>query len=288
MKQYDAIIMYGDAKLTVLFGLLRWCIRPSLRMVQLEFYFDTAEPVSGEASVASRMRRALRNLFYQLLVFLSDVIIVHSEQEVEDYSKYFHAPPGRFRFIPYYAYADAKSWQQERHLPSNAPSYVLAVGRHRDYRCFIEALRNQPWQAVIIAGDSDRPSIGTNLPVNIKVHYELPFEKYRDYIANAAVLVIPLSDDTCRRSLGQIAFLEASQMRIPVVAAKTFQLTNYASDQEVLFYAPGNAEELRRQIQRLFEEPELRDRLTRRAFVHVASCFTMENYVIKLLHACGI
>jgi glycosyltransferase involved in cell wall biosynthesis len=75
-------------------------------------------------------------------------------------------------------------------------------------------------------------------------------------------------------------------MQKPVVAARTFQLTDYASENEVLFYHPGDARHLREQIQRIMQNEAFRNRLVQNAFTRVVNEFTEENYLIRLLETC--
>ncbi len=284
--RYDTVLLYGDLRLAFLFALLRSIFRPRLWLVQHEFYFDTSEPAPTKPTMYSRLRRTMRRLFFRRLTALVDVVIVHSEAEVRLYSTFFGTPSHRFVFIPYHVYTDAATWRKEVRPPVIASPYVLAAGRHRDFPCFLDAVRDLPWRTVLVAGASDRATIGDNLPANVEVHYELPFARYRDFIAQAAIAVVPLFGQRHQRLLGQIALLEAAQMHVPVIAARTFQVMDYVSEREVLFYAPGDSAELRLQIQRLIADDDLRRRLAENACRHVESHFTFDNYLRKLLEAC--
>ncbi len=101
------------------------------------------------------------------------------------------------------------------------------------------------------------------------------------------MFVVPMSADKMTRSLGQIASFEAMARRVPVVAARTFQLEDYFSDEkEILFYEPGNSLDLRRQIERLLVDGELRDSLTKRAHDRLMDNYTDEQYTKALLELC--
>jgi len=267
---FDVIVFYHDPRLPALFGSLRRIThKDQPRLVLQELFCDLARYRFVDGNVVTKPRDVASFVLHRMLVHTLDVIIVHTSAEVEMYSAFFGVPKSRFKFIPYFAYKDAVHYASANKDGAAKQDYILAIGRHRDFRCFINAVAGTPWRGVIVAGESDREEIGKVLPANIEVHYEVPWEEYRSFIARAAIVVVPLHANRWRRALGQIAMFEAMLMRKPVVGARTFQLADYATDDEVLYYRPGDAKDLRNKIQRLMQDVNLQNRLVQNAFTRV-------------------
>ena len=282
---FDVIVFYHDPRLPALFGLLKYITKIKPRLVLQELFCDITRYRSLNALTQPRTTASF--LLHRTLVNTMDAIVVHTTAEGEIYADFFGVPHNRFKFIPYFGYEDAIDWISTGNGNVIKRDYILAVGRHRDFQCFIDAIAGTSLQGVIVAGESDRQKIGEALPTNIEEHYELPWEEYRNFIAHAAIVVIPLHANRWQRALGQIAMFEAMLMRKPVVAAKTFQLADYATDDEVLYYRPGDAGHLRDQIRRLMQDLNLRNRLVQNAFNRVQTEFTVNRYITQLLQTCS-
>jgi hypothetical protein len=56
--------------------------------------------------------------------------------------------------------------------------------------------------------------------------------------------------------------------------------------EEVLFYEPGDAADLRRQLERLLRSPDFRASLTETAFRRVTTEFTEERFAANMAAAC--
>ncbi len=57
-------------------------------------------------------------------------------------------------------------------------------------------------------------------------------------------MVIPLYEDRYIRALGHIAMFEAVLMKKPLLVARTFQLADYLTEKDVIFYEPGDETDL--------------------------------------------
>jgi glycosyltransferase involved in cell wall biosynthesis len=228
-----------------------------------------------------------RQLYYCVFVRVMNVIVVHSTVEVDLYSRVFRVPPSRFRFVPYCVRSDAMQIHNWAKHVSLEP-YVLAAGRNRDFRTFIAAIQATSFRGMIIGGADDRVRMGHTLPSNIEARFEIPFDQYRAFVAGAAILVVPLVADRMARSLGQITMFEAIARHVPVIAARTFQVTDYFADErEMLFYDPENADDLRRQIERLMMNPELSAFIAKNARARMLAEYTDEQYTQSLLQLCA-
>jgi glycosyltransferase involved in cell wall biosynthesis len=263
---------------------VRYQSNPSNRIVFTTFLNDISSFKKFHRLSKGWIREKLRFLYYFVFTRMAKVIVVHSSAEIDLYASTFHLPRERFSFIPYCVRGDALSSNpQTTTLP--AAQYILAAGRHRDFQTFITALRDTSFQGIIVGGQEDKDVfLEKDLPPNIEAYFEIPFEQYRAWIAGAKAFVVPLFDDRVIRSLGQIATFEAVAHNIPVIASRTFQLTDYFTDEiEILFYQAEDSKELKKQIDRIMGDHLLRDQLTQRAYSRMLTEYTDEKYTRMLL-----
>ena len=285
-KGFDVILFHFDTHLAGLASLTQRVVAPSRCLVFQGLLRDISR---YSPNLLGMLRNRLGLWFHRILVHNLDAVIVHTSAEVNQYSEFFSTPKSRFVFIPYFYYEDAYGYvspDSRGALNNTASTNVLAIGRHRDYECFIRALVGTSWRGSVVAGASDREEIGDAIPENIEAYYEVSREEYRCHIAQSDIVVLPFHANRWQRSLGQIAMFEAMSMRKPVITAETFHLADYASENEILYYRAGDAKHLREQIARLIEDTELRKRLVQGAWDRIHREFTKERYITLLIHAC--
>ena len=284
--RFDVILFYHDIRLPAAFGLLNCLRRAGPRLVFQEMFYHRT-PGNRKLGLIKTLRHIMNYINHWVVARSMDAVIVHTSAETETYAHLFDTPPSRFKFIPYFHYGEAAD---RAFGNSNRPEagYVLAAGRHRDFPCFIRALADTPWRGVIVAGASDRDEIGESLPPNIRAYYEVGGHEYDDFMAGAAVVVIPLYASKWEGSHGHIAMLTAALMRKPIVAARAFHLRDYIAADEVLQYEPGDASELRRRIASLMNDPDLRFRQAENCYRSAREKFTVERYVTELLETCRV
>lgn len=285
-RSFDVLLFHLDLRLAAVYGLFRQLVRSRQCLVFESFLCDISRYSTGDESISSALRSSASLILHRLLVRSMDGIIVHSRVEIDLYSNFFGAPRSRFLFVPYFHYGNARDYPTSEGVllkkDTDVPT-ILAIGRHRDFGCFIRAMSGSPWSGVIVAGDSDRAEISGTAPPNVAVRYEVSRAEYRDYISQSTIVVIPLYANRWQRALGQIAMFEAMLMSKPVIAARTFQLADYASEDEILYYQPGDSSHLRDQISRVLEDSELSARLTGNARKRVLTEFTRDSHVVALL-----
>jgi glycosyltransferase involved in cell wall biosynthesis len=276
LRAFDTVMINRDVRLAALLLIVKFFGGTKTRVVFHEFYFDESQ------------RRGFRSwlgfALHWLVARLSDSVVVHASAEVELYSQQFGVPRERFTFLRYFAYEDAQGWEPRERRKTG--DYVLAVGRHRDFVCFVNAVSRLSIDAVIVAGESDRAQIEKCPAHNVEVLYEVSFERYRDLLYGATIVVLPLRHDTWLRSLGQIALLEAALMKKPVVAADSFHLRDYAPDGSVARYRAGDPASLRDAIERVLLDIDYRTEIAARLHEYVKRTCTMQQYLDGLWTTC--
>jgi glycosyltransferase involved in cell wall biosynthesis len=282
--EWDSIIFFSDLKLPVLVWLLALLRGRKVhsRIVYTTFLCDTSRFKSP--SHKWRPYELARYMFLWSFVRVCRAIVVHSSAETREYSSIFHTGPERFSFIPYCVRDDALK-PMSYTLDSAVIRPVVAAGRHRDYLTLLTALDGTGIAATVIAGQSDASQLAEADRIGVDVRYEVPFAEYRERIQRASLCVIPLGTNMAR-SLGQIAVFEAIAAKTPVVAAKVTQLVDYFDD-EILFYQPGDSDELRERIRAALKDPEAGAARAEKAFQRMLRDYTSENYVRSLLRLCG-
>jgi len=287
--KYDCIIFFYDSLLLFIFCQLfrfRHPFKEKPVIIFTTFLCDVSRFNNFNFSFRG-LYDAIRKLYYRIFINLCDKVVVHSTKEILYYADTFKVSINKFHFIPYFVRSDALVSQEEENL-IKSENYIITAGRHRDLLTFINALKNSEIQGIIVCGASDRKSLPNKLPDNISIFIEIPFHDYRKLIRRASIVVVPLFRDKWIRSLGQIVTFEAIAKGIPVVASKSFQLTDYfISEEEILFFEPGDAEHLRRQLHRIQTDETLRNLLTASSYNKMMKLYTPQIYTSSILKLAG-
>ena len=80
-------------------------------------------------------------------------------------------------------------------------------------------------------------------------------------ISGAAVGIVPNRRDPSTEYMLPVKLLEYAHFGIPVIAPRLLAIQHYFTDENVLYYEPGNVDELAEAMRRLYVDPELRARL---------------------------
>ena len=201
--------------------------------------------------------------------------IVFSKGEIPAYSQALRLPPRKFYYLPYHTNI------LEPALVTEHQGYIFSAGRSgRDYRTLLEAVRETEVPLIIV---SDRASLqGLFIPENVKVFYNVSYDRYLQLLYNAQIVAIPVQPDI--RSLGMVVMLEAMAMGKPVITTKAVSNIEYIRDGENgLFVESGNPKELRRKIEYLRKHPNECLKLGRTALADVNKYWTFEKYVQSVL-----
>ena len=116
----------------------------------------------------------------------------------------------------------------------------------------------------------------------------MPYKEYKQYIANAMALVVPINNKKLKRSLGLIATFQAVSYGVPVVVSNTFHLKDYFSNKEILFYDSGNYKSLAKVIQQSFADKHSSNMKVKKAKRKLDKYYTNENFLINLTNVCSV
>jgi glycosyltransferase involved in cell wall biosynthesis len=179
----------------------------------------------------------------------TDLIVVHSQREIELFSELHDIPRSKFYFSLWgfdLPRAEAKRFSR---WPNK---YVCLVGRNnRDIDTFVTAVTGMGIDGIIITSRAYRPP--TALPANVFFFFDLPFEDTLDCIKNALANVILLKDNF--RGAGHITAVAAMFAEVPQIVSEADVLKDYLIPEFSALTVPiGDAQAVRRSLERLVND----------------------------------
>jgi glycosyltransferase involved in cell wall biosynthesis len=271
----DAVVL-GSHFEVLIFGLARALLPHNSRpaIILLGFIY-TSRP--------SPLARRLRQLYFSLVFRLTDRIICHSHNELQQYGEIFTAARNKFRYVPYGMYVSGEEAYRSD-LPSMAnpgSTYVFAAGRSgRDYATLAKAVARNGTATHIIC-DREAALAGIALPSHITVLNRCYGGDYLRELQNAAIVVVPLLVDDI--SAGQMVLIQAMAYRKPIIVTRTTTIQEYVQDnQECLLVERNDVTALQQAIQRLLNDPLLAQRLADGARAAYEQRFCMRAYINNL------
>lgn len=205
-----------------------------------------------------------------------DIFMVHSTAEIDNYSRWLEIPPERFMFIPL-----SIKMRSVTHGEAEAAPYVFAMGTaNRDYRLLFEAAAQLGYKAIVVAGEY--ATRGLKIPDNVTVLRDLSLEECHRLSQQARVNVVPV--DNAVTASGQVTLLETMMYGKAVVATRCVGTADYVDDGvTVLSIPPQDLTAMVDAIRRLWEQPELRQRLgaAAQAYIHEKVSFKGVSSILR-------
>lgn len=195
--------------------------------------------------------RAMRRAFAQTNRFF-----VFSNMERELYSTIFEVPVERFIFMRW-GVAPPISRPGPRMIES---PYVAAIGGEaRDFDTLCEAARLLPRVPFVLV---TRPASldGMNLPSNMQVHVNLPWEKTWSLVAHADAALVPLRSSQTPN--GHVTIVGGMHLGKAQVVTDSIGIRDYIEDgKNGLLVPPKDGRAFARAIECLLDDPALRESL---------------------------
>lgn len=180
-----------------------------------------------------------------------DRFIVHSPIEISRYSKWLNLPEERFIFLP----LQRGNIDIERIEEIREP-FILSMGSaHRDYQNLIRAVEPLNIRTVIVT----KSSIINNLPTLKNGEYwsDLSERECLELLARARLSVTPISN--IETASGQITFINAMHLGVPVLATRCPGTEGYLSHRENgVLLEPNDPDDIRSKIELLWNDDDLR------------------------------
>lgn len=213
----------------------------------------------------------LRKCFVSYALGRVDLVIVHSTIEVEVYKKRFKNGKTRFCFVPL-------GIDFSQIAIKDSLGYIFSGGRsNRDYRTLLRAIEKLDVRVEIVA---QRFNIDEKIPENANIQYGVFGQKFDRLIAESAIVVVLL--DRPDESSGQLVMLQAMAHGKPVVVTQNRGLFDYIEPgKNAVTVPPHDAEELKRVLFSLSNDPQRRADLGKHAREHVKQ-FTIEKTAMRI------
>jgi glycosyltransferase involved in cell wall biosynthesis len=131
-------------------------------------------------------------------------------------------------------------------------TYIFSGGRsERDYKTLIEAISGLNVRAVI----NTRPYILRSVSAPwIEINDLMPPDRYRQTLANAAIVILPLRN--VQHAVGLSVILDSMAAGRPLICSELPVLREYVAHGETGFLVPpGNANAMRAAIRYLLDHP---------------------------------
>ncbi len=204
------------------------------------------------------------------------LISVWSRAQIENYHRVFGIPRNQFVFVPYKA-----NHSRTPSEPIPVGNYIFSGGNsERDYKTLFEAVRGLPIPVIVSATKSSAVQ-GLEIPENVILvgAKEPAFERL---MAGSRMVALCLKGDIIRGS-GEATILNAMWHGKPIVIADNVSASDYIEDGIDGFMVPaGNTEQMRRQIQELWKDPQLMARMGEAGRRKVASLYTHQQFVFRM------
>jgi glycosyltransferase involved in cell wall biosynthesis len=162
--------------------------------------------------------------------------------------------------------------------------FVAFAGRvspEKGVDIFLAAAAQMPDVPFKVAGDGPVLSeMKARAPRNVEFLGQLGFDQLLTFYRTSRVLVVP---SVCFELFGLVA-VDAMALGVPVIASRIGGLPHVVEDGVTgSLFEPGNREDLVQQVRRLWDDPELCNRMGRAGQQKIAREFTEDRYFHNLM-----
>ncbi len=172
--------------------------------------------------------------------------------------------------------------QYFRAVVPRQPNLLFAGGDSgRDWPLFVEAVRDVPYDIHLVTRQ-----VPPGLPPNVRVDGRLTLWRFRDAMAAASVIAIPVRPGF--GASGVTVLPMAMALGVAAVITRTSWVEQYVTDGvEALLVPAGDASAFRDALVRLHSEPELRERLVLNARRRVESLCDLDAFTREMFATLG-
>jgi len=232
------------------------------KQIMTEVFFDLAQP--------SHWKWRLKTRIYRWAAQGCWGVICNSGDEVTVTHERLGLPMDRIHYLPLYS-----NIRKPRMAPEKN-GVVLSAGRSlRDYDTLLAAAPHIDAPVHIIRGSDDLK--GRDLPANVTIMRELPYDTYLEHIKACSIVALPLEDTV--RSTGQVVMLTAMGLGKPVVTSDAPGTRDYLrSEENGLLVPKKDPDALAQAVNRLLAEPDFATRLAEQALEETKDHYTIVQH----------
>lgn len=172
----------------------------------------------GLISEMNIRRKSVSFLFFRWLLSLADIIVCNTYLE---YNLFLRLTPEIIKKIQVVPFGIDVDYFK---CPKKRGKFILSIGRDksRDYKLLAKAAKKLPKQQFILV-TSPANVARIELPLNVKVYFDLPYERVRTLYCQAKLVFLPIK--AWQRPSGQVTFLEALATKNIIVVSKKEGIT---------------------------------------------------------------
>lgn len=230
--------------------------------------------------------RRLRKSYFGFILHLTNRIICHSTNEIQNYCDIFTKAKRKFRYVPYGLHISGEEHHQvnlSAIIKTETP-YIFSAGRSgRDYSTLTKAVANSGISTHIIC-DREASLVGINIPSEVNILTNCYGEDYLKQLEDSYIVVIPLQVDDI--SAGQMVLIQAMAYRKPIIVTRTTTTQEYVQhDCECLMVDRNDSAGLQQAIQQLLNNSELATRIANGARQAYEQRFCTRAYIANMVVA---
>jgi O-antigen/teichoic acid export membrane protein/glycosyltransferase involved in cell wall biosynthesis len=271
-RDFDAVVTGNERAIQVFAMLQQVVAREKKPHILIYAFFDL--PPRG-------FWRFVKRLYFQWLIKASSRIVVYSRRRIDLYARVFDVPKEKFVCVPYHTTLD--NYHATFRITDSTVSemdYIFAGGDYRDYRTFLDAVRDLPYEVIIATRLKDYFA-GLDIPKNVRV-ITASHEEFFQLMAGARVVVVPLHGGVLH-SGGEQTYLNAMALGKPVIVADDGGADEYISNGLTgLVVRPGDAKDLRWALLSVLDNPSLASSLGQNA-KGAAAAYSLDRFVQGIL-----
>jgi len=207
-------------------------------------------------------------------IFFREVrrFVVYTKKERKVYTEIFGLPEERFRFTFLTgADLDRERLYGARESYGLEERYIASLGSSsRDYAALFRAVEGLDIQTVVVT--HPYAIRGLTIPDRVRVIESIPQEDYLRIIAEAELVVIPVSNRNT--ASGQMTLIQAMTLGVPVVATRCIGTEDYILDGKTgRFVSMGDAEGMRQAILEVLDDAGAGASMSKRALAFAREHF---------------
>lgn len=207
--------------------------------------------------------------------------IVHSSEEIINYSRYLNLPVSKFEFIPL-----AKPIMATTAIEDNDKPFILAMGSaNRDYATLFSAIKKLGYPLTDVAPAHSLS--GLDIPPSVNIKSNLSLSECSDLIQKSRLNIIPI-DNEYTASGQVVTLIEAMMFRKAVIATDSIGTRDYIINNKTGYLIrPKSVIDLTCMIDSLWNDEKTRNTVAEQAQEYVRnelSDETIAKRLIQILH----
>jgi glycosyltransferase involved in cell wall biosynthesis len=206
--------------------------------------------------------------------------IVHSSEEIINYSRYLNLPVSKFEFIPL-----AKPIMSTTAFEDKDKPFILAMGSaNRDYETLFSAIKKLGYPLTVVAPAHSLS--GLDIPPSVTIKSNLSLADCRDLIQKSRINIIPIDNEYT--ASGQVTLIEAMMFKKAVIATDSIGTRDYIINNKTGYLIrPKSVTDLTTMIDILWNDDKTRNAVAQQAQEYVRnelSDETIAKRLIQVLH----